>query len=108
MGPYDLTMKRLTSEFAKDYVRFALGVDPWVVQPRKIEDFTDLWGVDDLDCLSRYDGLLYIRINGLGAWCLGLAEEYVPAPTEASHVLKVFPKLDIVITESLPRLQCAW
>ena len=38
MGPYDLTMKRLTSEFAEDYARFALGVDPSVVEPLKVEE----------------------------------------------------------------------
>ena len=38
MGPYDLTMKRLTSEFAEDYARFALGVDPSVVEPLEVEE----------------------------------------------------------------------
>lgn len=66
------------------------------------EDYGRLWGTDDLDCLSRYDGLLYIRINALGAWCLGLAEEYVPSPIEVSQALKILPNLDVVATESLP------
>jgi len=57
---------------------------------------------DDLDCLSRYDGLLYIRINGLGAWCLGLTEEYVPSPLDVQQVLKVLPNMEVVATEPLP------
>ena len=31
------------------------------------------WGADDLSCLSIYDGLMCVRLNPLGAWCLGIA-----------------------------------
>jgi len=65
-------------------------------------DFHDLWGADDKDCLSRYDGLLSLRINSLGAWCLGLADAYVPAPFEVRSVLKVLPNRDIAVTEPIP------
>jgi len=43
------------------------------------------WGTDDLDFCGRYDGLLYVRLNELGAFCLGLTEEYQPpeAPRQA-------------------------
>src|SRR5262249_15576040 len=59
-------------------------------------DFRDRWGTDDLCCLSRYDGLMYLRINALGAWCLGLAENYEPEVVAAEKVLKVLPNRDIV------------
>ena len=65
-------------------------------------DYSDLWGVDDLDCLSRYDGLLYFRLNGLGAWCLGLAEKYIPAEPKVEQLLKILPNLDVVATAPLP------
>ena len=39
-------------------------------------DFRDRWGTDDLSCLSRYDGLMFFRINSLGGWCLGLTDKY--------------------------------
>ena len=42
-------------------------------------DFRNNWGTDDLLFLSRYDGLRYLRINPLGAYCLGLATQYQPA-----------------------------
>ncbi len=41
-------------------------------------DFHDAWGTDELAFLSRYDGLRYIRLNGLGAFCLGLVADYTP------------------------------
>ncbi|WP_295393139.1 hypothetical protein [uncultured Thiodictyon sp.] len=39
-------------------------------------DYSGAWGTDDFLFLSRYDGLRYLRINPLGAFCLGLATEY--------------------------------
>jgi hypothetical protein len=62
-------------------------------------DFRDRWGTDDYSCLSRYDGLLFLRVNSLGAYCLGLADDYRPeAPLERA-VLKVLPNLDVVVTD---------
>ncbi len=52
-------------------------------------DFDDLWGTDHLPYLSRYDGLAYLRLTRLGAWCLGVSEAYEPpglseAPAKAA------------------------
>ena len=60
-------------------------------------DYDNLWGIDDLPFLGRYDGLLFIRINPLGACCLGLAASYQPAAPEtpAAAVLRVLPNLEI-------------
>jgi hypothetical protein len=63
------------------------------------EDYGDRWGTDDLSCLSSYDGLLYVRINPLGAWCLGLAERYEPPAVPVVDVLQVLPNLEIVVTK---------
>jgi hypothetical protein len=60
------------------------------------QDFHDRWGADDMSCLSRYDGLQFVRINALGAWCLGIAEDYVPEPVATERLLKVLPNLDVV------------
>jgi hypothetical protein len=62
-------------------------------------DYRDRWGTDDLYFLSRYDGLMFIRINALGAWCLGLAEQYEPEPATVRPVLTVLPNLDVVAGE---------
>ena len=58
-------------------------------------DYHDLWGTDDLPYLSRYDGLLYFRINALGAYALDLNDAYTPAPIEAKGVLQVLPNLEV-------------
>ncbi|WP_432981266.1 helicase-associated domain-containing protein [Dactylosporangium sp. CA-233914] len=68
------------------------------------DDFRDNWGTDDLDYLSRYDGLRAVRLNALGAYVLGLTGKYA-APSNVDRVrqtLKVLPNLDIVVTGDLP------
>ncbi len=67
-------------------------VDPGV----NWRDFGDLWGTDDLNFLSRYDGLIYFRLNALGAYCLGLTDQYQPTAIENSQILRVLPNLEIV------------
>jgi signal transduction histidine kinase len=67
-------------------------------------DFRDNWGTDDLDYLSRYDGLSAVRLNSLGAYVLGLTDRYEPPASghPAQHTLRVLPNLDIVVTGELP------
>lgn len=66
------------------------------------QDFGELWGTDDLDFLSRYDGLKFIRINNLGAFCLDLAENYELPQVAVKSSLTVLPNLKIkVVGESL-------
>lgn len=64
------------------------------------EDFRDNWGSDELDALSRYDGLRSIRLNELGAYVFGLTDTYRPVDSDAADgaPLKVLPNLDIVAT----------
>jgi hypothetical protein len=68
------------------------------------DDYHGNWGADDLDYLSRYDGLRAVRLNALGAYALGLTDTYqAPAANAAAAgVLKVLPNLDIVVTGELP------
>ncbi|MGH3866092.1 MAG: helicase-associated domain-containing protein [Pseudonocardiaceae bacterium] len=63
------------------------------------EDFQQNWGGDDLDTLSRYDGLQAIRLTALGRYALGLNDTYQPPASEAeTQPLKVLPTLDVVAT----------
>jgi hypothetical protein len=63
-------------------------------------DFGSLYYLD-AEYLSRYDGLLAMRLTELGAYVLGLIGEYTPpalAAESGAPVLKVLPNLDVVIT----------
>lgn len=68
-------------------------VEPWQV-PR---DFADLWGTDDLSFLSRYDGLLWFRLNPLGAYCLNLKPDYQAPSPEIGVALMVMPSQQIKV-----------
>lgn len=63
-------------------------------------DYTHIWGAEDLDYLSRYDGLKYFRITSLGAYCLGNTESYTPAPVDRRSVFQVLPNQDIVLVHA--------
>jgi len=69
--------------------------DPWGAPG----DLRDLWGADDMSCLSRYDGLWAFRLNSLGAWILGLTDEYVPEVHDEPS-LRVLPNLEVTLMAS--------
>ncbi|MEV0677840.1 helicase-associated domain-containing protein [Actinosynnema sp. NPDC050436] len=74
-------------------------IDLDYVDPRGArDDYVDNWGGDDLDALSRYDGLVAIRLTALGAYALGLTDTYQPPEPAAAGTrpLKVLPNLDVV------------
>jgi hypothetical protein len=74
-------------------------IDVAYVEPAGVRnDFTHLWGVDDVAFLSRYDGLRYFRLNALGAYCLGLTKTYEPGHITVSTALTVLPSLQINVT----------
>ena len=60
-------------------------------------DWRELWGADDLVFFSRYDGLLYLRLTPLGAYCLGRSEEYAGSPTKVAPLLRVDEELRITL-----------
>lgn len=59
----------------------------------------DGWGVDELDFCGRYDGLLYVRLNPLGAHALGFADDYVMSAEEPPGLFRVLPNHDLVLAE---------
>jgi hypothetical protein len=78
-------------------------VDVAFLPPQGVRhDFHGRWGADEFSCLSRYDGLLYVRINPLGAYLLGTADEYRPAAPTRSEVLRVLSNRDVVAARDLP------
>ena len=60
---------------------------------------TSNWGGDDLDELSRYDGLQAIRLTALGRYALGLTDTYQrPTGDNNTQGLKAPSNLDVVAT----------
>ncbi len=102
-GEWHILQGRYLLAFLFEYAATLGLLDVAYIHPRNIpSDYSDLWGVDDLDYLSRYDGLCYFRINGLGAWCLEHTATYTPTPFVERVVLEVLPNLDVAARELLP------
>jgi hypothetical protein len=81
-----------------EYVATLGMIDVAYIEPEGAKpDYKDQWGTDDLDFLSRYDGLIYFRLNPLGAYCLGMADSYTPPKIEITTRLTVMPSLKISI-----------
>lgn len=73
-------------------------VDVAYVEPQHAhQNFRSLWGADDLAFLSRYDGLLQVRLTPLGAFCLGLTPQHSPALVQARAALSVLPSLTVQV-----------
>lgn len=105
LGYSHITWDHLSGRFARtfllEYAAVMGVVDVAVVPPwGAVDDVRDLWGADDFSCLSRYDGLRYIRLTPLGAWMLGGKDEYKPAQTaEGKAVFRILPNLEIVVID---------
>jgi len=78
-----------------------LGVlDIAYVYPHQIwPDLDGLWGTDDLDFCGRYDGLLYVRLNPLGAYALGCTDQYEVRAEEKPKLFQVLPNLGVALAE---------
>ncbi len=71
-------------------------------------DYTDHWGVDEFKFLSRYDGLRYLRLNDLGAYCLELSDNYAPPLLEGPPLFQIEADLTLILlrpAEPAERLQ---
>ena len=65
-------------------------------------DHIDMWGTDDLEFLSRYDGLEYFRLNSLGAYCVGQTDEYEPGSPPIRTALTLYTDLRVESATPLP------
>jgi|AGTN01.3.fsa_nt_gi hypothetical protein len=63
------------------------------------DDYTEMWGTDDLPFFSRYDGLLYFRINALGEYCLGKTRSYSGAKKKRELKVSIMSNLRITVAE---------
>ncbi|MDF3886328.1 hypothetical protein [Cupriavidus basilensis] len=82
--------------FLFEYVATLGIIDVAYIDPSEArQDFGNVWGTDDLEFLSRYDGLVYFRLTPLGAYCLGVSEDYTPTPIQLSVRLSVSSSLQV-------------
>jgi hypothetical protein len=53
--------------------------------------------------LSRYDGLTYFRLTPLGAYILGITDQYIPQVLPQKQILQISSNLEVVAIEQLSR-----
>jgi len=58
-------------------------------------DLRDNWGRDSHAFCGRYDGLRYVRLTALGAFCLRATDSYLPHTEDAPKLFRVLPNLEI-------------
>jgi hypothetical protein len=101
-GGWNVLQDRQMLCFLFEYAATLGIIDVAFISPRMArDDFRDMWGTDDLDFLSRYDGLCYFRLNPLGAFCLGSIDHYTPSQPEARVRLNVMSNLQIEVDGAL-------
>lgn len=98
-GKWSILQGRYALCFLFEYAATLGVIDVAYVPPDGArQDFTDLWGADDYEFFSRYDGLLYLRLTPLGEYCLGLTDKYVPSAVTARSTISVLPSLKVNVT----------
>lgn len=95
---WDFLQKRYAMCLLLEYCASLGMIDVGLVHPSQVEaDFGGTWGMDDMEFLSQYDGLLYFRLNPLGAYCLELTDQYQAAKRLANVNISVQPNLSFNI-----------
>lgn len=71
-------------------------VDIAYAEPRRAREYvlSHIYA-DELEFLSRYDGLQYIRLNPLGEYCLGFTDSYVASTVENQSSIRMLPNHQI-------------
>jgi hypothetical protein len=95
-GGKQILDERYLLAFLLEYAATLGVIDVALIPPAGVRNnYSGLWGTDDLVYFSRYDGLMYFRITALGAYCLGAETGYQAAPVQTRPVLSVLPNLEV-------------
>ena len=100
---WSILQERYLLCFLFEYVATLGMVDVAYIPPNHARtDYTKLYEEpgSGYEFLSRYDGLLYFRLNPLGEFCLGLADTYQPRVPQSVARLSVFPDLRVTTCPS--------
>ena len=103
---WNILQRRYMQAFLFEYAATLGLIDVAYVDPDMgLGGFGHMWGADGLSFLSRYDGMIYFRINSLGAYCLGLAESYVRREVQPEIRLSVRPNGQVTWASGKPSVE---
>jgi hypothetical protein len=93
---WDILQSRYIAALLFEYAATLGMVDVAYIEPKGArDDYHGMWGADDLEYLSRYDGLSEFRLTALGAYVLGTEDAYRPLAVPSSLGLSVLPSLQV-------------
>jgi len=103
-NPFEVLTGRYIMVYFFEYLATLGMIDIAYIPPYYARsDYRDLWGADDIQFLSRYDGLLYFRLNALGEYCLGLNHQYHYEQAETTHLFEINEQFELIlIRNALP------
>jgi len=97
-GGWEIVQLRYILAFLFEYAATLGIVDIAYEHPKgALDNFSSQWGAEDLEWLSRYDGLRKIRLTPLGAYCLGMVHDFTPTAMETKLLIEVMTNLQIRI-----------
>ncbi len=100
----ELERQYIRSFFMESLATLGL-IDVAFVYPHYIwPELGDAWGTDSLSFCSRYDGLLYVRLNRLGEYCLGRTNSWQAQEATHRDLLKILPNRDVVLSADRTKL----
>jgi hypothetical protein len=76
-------------------------IDAAYVYPHSLwPELGDAWGVDGHSFCGRYDGLLYVRLNALGKYCLQAGGVYEPPVQQTVGIFRVLSNREVTLLGS--------
>ncbi|MCD6587880.1 MAG: helicase-associated domain-containing protein, partial [Candidatus Fermentibacteraceae bacterium] len=93
--------KVYTRVFLFEYLATLGLIDVAYVYPHYLwPEFNGWWGTDNHAFCSRYDGLLYVRLNPLGAYCLDVNNSYAPPKIKERKFFKIQSNMELIVSDS--------
>ncbi|MBI3373485.1 MAG: hypothetical protein HY017_17295 [Betaproteobacteria bacterium] len=93
---WNILQERYISAALFEYAATLGMVDVAYVDPAGArDDYSDMWGTDEMTFLSRYDGMSGFRLTALGAYVLGRDAAYWPVAIPSNVALSVLPSLQV-------------
>ncbi len=96
--PYEVIQGRYILVYLFEYLATLGMIDVAYLPPYYAhDDFEKMECTEELYFFSRYDGLLFFRINPLGSYCLGRRDDYQPPKKNILPLLDVSDGLNITL-----------
>ena len=95
---FSILQGRYTLAYLFEYLATLGMIDVAYSAPHGVRsDYHENWGADEYGYLSRYDGLGWFRLNALGAFSLGMVDEYQLKTPKMPPLLRIIDGLEFLL-----------